>query len=236
MANRIKELVRSHREMTHAVSHELRTPLARMKFALEMAEKNENLVKIRNHLSSIRSDVGEMDTLVSTLLYYASMEESNSKPLVKTGDMNYLVAQLIKRISLTKPEQVSIHFEDRSSNGHVECDWHLMERAIFNLLQNAARFAMYRIDTTLLSDESHYHIVVEDDGPGIPVEQRQSIFESFVRLNTKSSVQASGFGLGLAIVKRVALWHQGTITISESRYGGARFKLSWPQNPTASGI
>lgn len=63
MANRVKELIHSHREMTYAVSHELRTPLARMKFALTMASETEDKTKLREHLASVREDVSDMDAL-----------------------------------------------------------------------------------------------------------------------------------------------------------------------------
>jgi signal transduction histidine kinase len=69
---------------------------------------------------------------------------------------------------------------------------------------------------------------VNDDGPGIPEEHRSKIFESFVQLNDKNKSQ--GFGLGLAIVKRVMLLHQGTAEVTQSKFGGAKFILSWPKN------
>lgn len=229
MAERIQSLVKSHKDMTHAVSHELRTPLARMKFALEMAEQNDDLARIKKQIIGTRSDVSEMDSLVNTLLHYASLEERDNQALdQKSGDMSYLAQQLIDRAKRNAPKPVTFEFVDTTGNGHMVCDWHLMERALFNLLQNASRFAKQYIRLTLSSDSKQFGIIVEDDGPGVPEQELNRIFESFIRLNNQGNTKTSGFGLGLAIVRRVATWHDGKVTAERSEMGGAKFELTWP--------
>ena len=67
--------------------------------------------------------------------------------------------------------------------------------------------------------------VIEDDGPGIPAEQRDAILQPFVRVDQSRSRDKGGFGLGLAIVSRIVGWHQGRLRINDSLLGGARFSL-----------
>ena len=195
MAARIQELIKTHKEMTHAVSHELQTPLACMKFALEMAQKNYNKEKIQKQISSIHSDVTKMNTLVNNLLHYASLEELNNQSLVcQQGDMSYLIQQLTERAARSKPEKLTFILQDNTTDGQVECDWHRMERAIFNLLQNATRFARHKIAIHLSSGTDEYQIVIDDDGPACQMLSK-SIFSIHLRLNTKSITQTGCFGL-----------------------------------------
>ena len=76
MADRIQELIRSHKELTHAVSHELRTPLARLRFSMEMIASVDESDKRDKHLEGMRRDVDELDLLVSELLTYAKLDKS----------------------------------------------------------------------------------------------------------------------------------------------------------------
>ncbi|HEX7763549.1 MAG TPA: ATP-binding protein, partial [Cellvibrio sp.] len=113
----------------------------------------------------------------------------------------------------------------------------LMETVLQNLINNAARYASHTILVELAQTATQYRIAVEDDGPGIPVEKREKVFESFVRLygeNAQDSfittTSTGGFGLGLAIVKRILQWHGGTATFVEpERLSGARAVILWPK-------
>ena len=230
MAERIKELLASHKEMTYAVSHELRTPLARMKFALAMAGETEQ--KNNVHLQGLAQDVDEMDALITQLLTYAGYEQESGPLKQAQGDMAFLISELITRAKKSHPSNAgSIIFDFTCApDAHtVTCDWHLMERAIFNLIHNAMRFSQGRININLSRDATHYQITVADDGPGIPPEDRLRVFDSFTRLESQPNAQTRGFGLGLAIVQRVLKWHQGEASVRESEeLGGALFLVRWP--------
>ncbi|MEW8691084.1 MAG: ATP-binding protein, partial [Candidatus Thiodiazotropha endolucinida] len=71
-------------------------------------------------------------------------------------------------------------------------------------------------------------IVVEDDGSGVPEQERERIFEPFARLDTARDRESGGVGLGLAIVNQIARWHDGRVWIETSSMGGARFVIAWP--------
>lgn len=228
MARRIQDLLRSQREMTHAVSHELRTPLARMKFALEMADVARDPDNLKRKLDGLRADVDEMDQLVNQLLHYARFEhQPDLQP--GTGDMPALIRNLSERLRGHLPQAPQIEITIEHIEPAFRCDWHLMERALHNLLQNALRYAEQRITVALYCDAQLCRIQVSDDGPGIPCEEEERIFKSFVRLRESPDRHSAGFGLGLAIVQRVMQWHQGEVKLSRAPEGGACFTLEWPR-------
>lgn len=228
MANRVKELIHSHREMTYAVSHELRTPLARMKFALEMANETEDKLKLREHLASVREDVADMDALVNQLLTYAGFEHGDPRINFQSGDLSGLVENVVANLLPLRPS-INITIDNQLGDALPNCEWVLMERALHNLIQNGLRYSQSKLKITLAKTQTHYCLAVEDDGAGVPEAERERIFDAFVRLQNAAAPKLSGFGLGLAIVKRIALWHRGNVQVSPSRWGGAMFSFTWPR-------
>lgn len=230
MAQRIRELLTTQKEMTYAVSHELRTPLARMKFGLEMASAFKDVERIREKLAGVREDVSEMDLLVNQLLAYAEFDQQQSALDFQTGDLDALIQQLIDRVRYTASDDpIEFVFENTLQEGEqVCCEWYLMERALLNVLQNARRFARSQVFILLSKEQDGYRLLVDDDGPGVPEGDRHRIFQSFVRLNNSANSQSRGFGLGLSIVQRIMSWHGGSVTVLQAPIGGARFVLSWP--------
>ncbi len=171
-------------------------------------------------------DVEEMHQLITELLNFAALEKISVEAKLERGDINLLIEILLARLSRNNPEK-QIDFEASQQGVNVSCDSYLMERAIQNLIVNALKFSNQTIRVKFQESEKQYLIVVEDDGPGIPSEQKSLVFDSFVQLPNGSKEQ--GFGLGLAIVKRVMNLHQGEARVEDSELGGAKFILVWPK-------
>ncbi|HTF96903.1 MAG TPA: ATP-binding protein [Cellvibrio sp.] len=237
MAQRLRELIASHREMTNAVSHELRTPLARMKFALAMINEDKLGDKDRRQLRSLELDIVEMESLISSLLMYAGFEQKTQSLHQTPGHMCDLLNEIQTRFNRHNENKLRLVIVDNSNNSIFFCEWKLMETVLQNLINNASRYAQNVIHIEIQQTEYEYLIAVEDDGPGIPAEKRERVFESFVRLYheeettpEKSNGSATGgFGLGLAIVKRIMQWHKGTAEfVGPQQLGGARAQVRWP--------
>ncbi len=227
MAQRIKSLIKTQKDLTNAVAHELRTPLSRIRFATEMLEKGNNENRFR-YLKEINRDIDEMGALVDELLLYAKFDQNG--PKIKK--FNQSVPDWLNAFNF-EPYQgdvaVSLVFkkiavDDCLSFFDAEC----MERALKNLLDNACRYAKYNIEVSFEYVNDRCTIHVDDDGPGIPVEAYERLFEPFYRLDSSRDKDTGGYGLGLAIVKQIMLWHQGEVLISNSPIGGARFTLILP--------
>ena len=225
MAARIDGLIASHRDMSNAVSHEIRTPLSRMQFEIELAQATGSLPELRERLAHIKADIGAINDLVNATMEYAILERADVA--LNMGHHDFAV--LIPAIAESARWDGHRHMvtEIRGDAGQVVCDVYLLESAYKNLLYNAMRFAKREIRVTFEADDSINRLTVEDDGPGIPSEDRARIFESFVQLQRSGEVK-QGFGLGLAIVKRVMEWHDGSVFVDTSPLGGARFTATWP--------
>jgi signal transduction histidine kinase len=241
MAQRLRELIASHREMTNAVSHELRTPLARMKFALAMIEEAQLDEKSRRQLRSLELDIAEMESLISALLAYAGFEQKTQQLTQSSGPMRDLLDELQLRFARHNQRQLHLEICDTTDNAEFKCEWKLIETVLQNFINNAARYARSRIRIELMQTPNEYIIAVEDDGPGIPANERERVFDSFVRLyyaeqdgdQTSGNSATGGFGLGLAIVKRIMQWHHGSAQFVEPEIlGGARAQIRWPKTQT----
>jgi two-component system, OmpR family, sensor kinase len=231
MASRINDLISSHKELTNVVSHELRTPLARVKFALEIAKSNpDDREVIANNIESISEDTAEMDTLVNELLSYAEFEHNEFELHCEWGNLNSVISQHIQQIKNTADNQyLNIEFKQNNNNEDIYCDGHFMERAFQNLFLNASRFSKSKIFVSLDVSNDLYCISVEDDGPGVDIDDREHIFESFFKSKRDQKSGKSNYGLGLSIVKRIAQWHNGDVSIEQSSLGGAKFTIYWPR-------
>lgn len=228
MAKRLEDLLRTQKEMTLAVSHELRTPLARMKFALAITEGQKDPAQLWRQLDSVSRDIVEMESLINSLLAYAAFDQQTQHLNQTGGHIQDLVREIVGRLSHQLKKDIHIHIEDRTQGLEMRCEWSLMQTAIQNLLVNAIDYANKQINISLEVEQDRFKVVIDDDGPGIPVEYRARVFESFVRIYNDDT-NRSGFGLGLALVKRIMEWHSGSVECKDSALGGASFTLCWPK-------
>ena len=112
--------------------------------------------------------------------------------------------------------------------GRVHGDPVALGQVVRNLADNAARHARSRVAMAVATTPAGIVLTVDDDGPGVPPDERQRVFERFVRLDEARARDAGGSGLGLAIVREVVTGHGGTVEAGESPLGGARFVVRLP--------
>lgn len=229
MAARIDRLIASHRDMSNAVSHEIRTPLSRMQFEIELGLAASSLPEVRERLAQIKADIGAINDLVKATMEYAILERADVVLNMGRHDFSVLIPAIAESAQRDTGLNRHVVTEIRGSAGKVVCDVHLLESAYKNLLYNAMRFAKHDVRVIFEAGDAINRLTVEDDGPGIPAEDRDRIFGSFVQLQRSGEVK-QGFGLGLAIVKRVMEWHNGGVLVDMSPLGGARFAATWPAN------
>ena len=110
----------------------------------------------------------------------------------------------------------------------VRGDGHQLDQVIGNLVDNAERHAQSQVFISVLTDGAQSVVEVSDDGPGIPVADRDRVLHRFVRLDPHCSASLGGSGLGLAIVAEVVAAHGGTVGVTESAQGGARLQIRLP--------
>jgi two-component system, OmpR family, sensor kinase len=228
MAARIESLIDSHKDMSNAMAHEIKTPLARMRFEIEMARAADNAEGLARRLDNINRDISELNTFVTAALDYAILERAEVALNLGEHDFTRLVPAVTDAVERGAPAHLDFECDVASDATRVRCDAHLMETVLRNLLNNAARFARTKVRVAFGSQAPGvYTLHVDDDGPGVPEQDRERVFGSFVQLDAPAGAK-TGYGLGLTIVKRIAEWHQGTVVLSGSPLGGARFTVEWP--------
>ena len=234
MAERITGLIRAQKELTDAVSHELRTPISRLRFGLYKLEHSSDHDAWESAMHGIQQDIDELDQLVDELLTYSRLKDSAPALMCTQVDVEPWLETLVDSVADIRPDVVVQH-SSAPSVGVLSFDSRLLRRAVGNLLANAVRHAHERVEVSTRRESATARIVVDDDGIGIPEEQRERIFEPFFRLDEQRPVQ-QGYGLGLAIVKRICEWHCGKVTASESPLGGARFVIEIPDTRPARSV
>lgn len=227
MAERIQELLAAHKSLLHSVSHELRTPISRIEFGLELLRTAKDDAAREARIQVMEEDVHELNALVSELLDLTKLEQGRSIKAARfaLADMLRECADKLGHAFVGK--ELQLHLPE--DLGEIDGERRLLARAVDNLLANAAKYAAHRVSLAAAkADEGWIEIVVEDDGPGIPADERTRVFEPFYRLDRSRDRATGGFGLGLAIAHKAVLLHGGEIVVGDSPLGGARFSVRIP--------
>ena len=237
MAERIQRLIATQKELSSAISHELRTPISRMRFALEMLTETDEREEQERLWQMMNVDLEELDNLIDSSLTYSRFEREQPEPhLTAIEFAPWLEEEVESMRILGRSLELSVDCSKLPDSQEVELDQKSMPYAVTNLLRNAIKYAKTRIAVSTEVVSGRIRVYVDDDGIGIPEEERQRVFFAFTRLDRSRDRATGGYGLGLAIVRLVLEQHGGTVTADESPLGGARFTLEWPllQNVTQS--
>ncbi|WP_017349444.1 two-component system sensor histidine kinase RstB [Pantoea sp. A4] len=222
MADNINTLVASKKQLIDGIAHELRTPLVRLRYRLEMSD---NLTP--DESVALNRDIGQLESLIEELLTYARLDRPRVDLNLQSFDLaEWLRVHLEDVRALNPDKQFDVHIPQHQNRGMA--DIRLMERVLDNLVNNAMRYANQQLRVSLWFDGNMGSLQVEDDGPGIPPEERQRVFEPFVRLDPSRDRATGGCGLGLAIVHSIAQALGGEVLIEGSPLGGACVRFCWP--------
>jgi signal transduction histidine kinase len=235
MAERIEALVEGHKALLANVSHELRSPLARIRVALELLPRTEGSAA---RLADLERDLVDLDRLISDVLT-ASRLEGGAPPRLGDVDVGALLADLLRQASLhpaTAGREIRCEVEPGLS---LHADESLLRRALWNLVENAAKYGAPPILLSARSEGDRVLLAVADEGPGIPKNDRERVLEPFYRRDPARTPESDadspqGFGLGLTLARQVAVAHGGSIHIEptrsvDTRETGCRVVLSLPR-------
>jgi signal transduction histidine kinase len=224
MAERIQGLLESQKNLLHSVSHELRTPIARLEFALELLADRAGDPALSKRVEAMHGDLAELNALVNELLSMSKLDNA-TEPQRALFDVEPVLRECVDGLH---PRPATLHVELGARLGAVDGDRRLLARAVGNLLRNAQKYAAHTVALSARRDGGLLEIMVDDDGPGIPDEERERIFEPFYRLDRSRDRATGGFGLGLSIARKAVALHGGVLAVQRSPLGGARFVISLP--------
>ncbi|MDT0306980.1 HAMP domain-containing sensor histidine kinase [Streptomyces sp. DSM 44917] len=216
----LEHSVERQRRFVADASHELRSPIASLRTQLEVAAAHPELLDLPGAVE----DTVRLQTLAADLLLLARLD-AGERPQRASVEPADLVAEVLRRRT---GDRVPVRAEGLAPVRITGSPGQLA-RVLGNLLDNAQRHAASAVRVSVRAGERGRAVVeVADDGPGVPEEDRERIFERFVRLDDARSRDEGGAGLGLAIARDVAERHGGTLTVSRAPEGGALFALTLP--------
>lgn len=223
---------RRRRELIAGISHDLRSPLTSIQGYVEglldgVAQTPEQR---KRYLRTIQRKAQELSRLVSELFLFSKLDLEDYPVSLKEMDLADSVRQILDDLSQTiAPERLRIECEE-GAKPRAAADPALLQRAIANIVENAAKYAAGgTIWVHLEEEEGTATIVLEDDGPGVPAEERGRLFDVFFRGDPARQHTGSGSGLGLAIVARAMKRMGGTVEAAASSHGGLAMLLHFPE-------
>lgn len=229
-AERLRALDEMKNTFLAAVSHELRSPLTSilgLSLTLERAAMDE--ADRDDLLERLAANARKLDRLLKDLLDIDRLNRGIVQPQYHVTDVGALARRAIESLDALADRSVLIEADPVV----VSVDAAKVERIVENLLTNAARHTTVdrRIWLRVRAQDDGVLIAVEDDGPGVPEELREAVFEPF-RQGPSASAHAPGTGIGLSLVGRFAQLHGGRAWVEERAGGGASFRVFLPQGPS----
>jgi two-component system, OmpR family, osmolarity sensor histidine kinase EnvZ len=214
MRNRIERQTQARRLMLSGVSHDLRTPLTRLKLGLALIDDAD--------AAPMRRDVEDMQKMLDAFLDFIRLDAGDALEPTDTLDLVRQVVSDARRSG----QAATLALVDGQDPGAVLMRPMAIRRALDNLIGNALRYGS-RADLSVFFSDRTIRICVEDDGPGIPADQREEAVKPFARLDpARNQDKGPGVGLGLAIVSDIARGHGGMLRLSDSAsLGGLKAEI-----------
>ena len=214
MQERLRRFIDDRTQMVAAMSHDLKTPLTRLRLRAELIR---NEVQRRKMLT----DMDDMTAMIESTLIFVRDDAKRETPLLV--DLGALVESVCENAM-----DAGGSVEVTAKHGvNLSCRPVAISRAVTNLIDNAIKYGgCARV--TLDSSGDRVVVTVDDDGPGIPEDEREKVFAPFYRLEGSRNRDTGGVGLGLAVARTAAREHGGDITLGAAQSGGLRARLELP--------
>ena len=213
MVKRINRHLNQRTEMLSGISHDLRTPLTRLKLQLAMLEQ-------KDISSKMTKDIDEMESMLNNYLQFAKSQVQEESTAINVNDFFEEIKKNRNNnnfhLNLSLSEEVVL-VARRSA----------LLRCFNNIIENSLNYGK-NIYIQVSKSTNHLIVTVDDDGPGIPVNQYKNVFKPFYRLDKGRNLNHSGVGLGLSIAEDIVRSHGGGIQLGDSAYKGLQVKISLP--------
>jgi signal transduction histidine kinase len=230
LIQRVDDVLGMQRQLVEDTSHELRTPLTTIKGNLELLEGDMSWHDHVEIVAETRQEVARMSRLVRDLLLLAEI----GKPAGHTQQqvrLDLLVRDVARKVVGEHERRVAVRVDQIDLAG----DEDRLRQLVSNLIENALRYASTApasVRVTLERDATEGRLIVEDDGPGVPSDALERVFDRFYRVDRGRSRGQGGTGLGLAIVRHIAEAHGGRVWAENLEPHGARFSVLLPMRPS----
>jgi signal transduction histidine kinase len=229
---RQQELARLRTEFVSGVSHELRTPLAQIRWFAELL----HLGKLRSEEERTRSagiidqEARRLTYLVENVLNFSRAEKGTNRISPSPADFDHEIAEALELFApLARARKMTVA-SALDANAVVSLDRDALRQILLNLLDNAVKYGpagqTISVGSEIAGDRAR--VWVEDQGPGIPRDERQRVWEPYVRLNREAESATGGSGIGLSVVRELVTLHGGRTRAESAPGGGARVVIELP--------
>lgn len=219
MSQRIRRLLSDRNLMMAAISHDLRTPITRLRLRAEFVDDDEQRTKML-------ADLEELEAMVSASLA-VGRDTAEDEP-VGAVDLVALVRTVLDETADARPEAASHLSYDGVDRLTVRARPFALKRALTNLVTNAVKYGGCAKVTLQKPAGRQIALMVDDDGPGIPVSELDRLFQPFQRLEASRNRETGGVGLGLTIARNILRAHGGEVMLSNREAGGTRALVTLP--------
>mgnify|MGYP001208471782 CR=1 FL=1 len=235
-------LLRRERQLAHLradfisrVSHELRTPLAQIRMFAEtlLLDRVRSEDERRRSLQVIDKEANRLSHLVENVLQFSRGERGRLELNMHAQPITPLVRELADRFRPLMRDRELVVTSEVDEAQQVDLDSEAFSQMFANLIDNAVKYspAGEPVSVSVQGRPGHVLVAVEDSGPGIPVAERQRIWEPYYRAGAGDGLEIAGSGIGLAVVQELARLHNAEASVSESATGGARFVIDFGTAP-----
>lgn len=241
MCDELELLEEKRRKFVSDASHELKTPMAGIKLICDslVAAENPDPAMVKEFLGDMSDEVDRLTRIVERLLVLTKLDAGGNSLKFEEVDIKMLISQVVKKLTpIANAKDIVIYVDNHQTEfSPILLDYDKMYEAIYNIVDNAIKYSpeggFVHIDLT--ADNDCLTIKIEDNGPGIPEDERDRIFERFYRLDDSRARDTGGTGLGLAITKEAVLMHNGTIDVANVSDIGSVFTIRLPYKITIGG-
>jgi two-component system sensor histidine kinase CpxA len=232
MAAEIEDLVRSNKRMLMGVSHDLRSPMARIRVALSLASTGPEAER-EEMLRRIEIELLRLNGMIEQVLTVARLESGQFKAPTATLSLRSVLEEAVEdgRFEASQ-SQVEIVFDEQGPDPHVVGDANMLRSTVENLLRNAIFYAGEKgtVTVTLAATGVTATISVQDNGPGVPEDALDKLFDPFYRVDDARNTNTGGSGLGLSIVSGAVKFHNGTVRARNLQPHGLEVLIELPSS------
>ena len=217
MYERLQRFVQDRTRMLAAISHDLRSPITSLRLQVELMKEQEAREKMLETLE-------DMQRMTEATLAFARDEASTE--VSRSVDLNALIDSLCQDLA---DMGMDVKFENAEKTPYT-CRPTSLKRALRNVIENAVNYGG-RAGVKLQQNDTEFQIAIQDDGPGIPEQDFERVFQPFVRLEESRNKQTGGIGLGMAIARSIVRKHGGDMSLANTTGGGLTVTIHLPEAP-----
>ena len=228
MSRRLDQVFIMQKNFSHNAAHEFRTPLAVLKTRIGLLRKKGDMSPqaVQEFVRTVEGEVDRLSAIVGSLLELTNLEQNGREEQVAADG---LLREVTEEMTVqARARQISLLLV--ADPCEVTGNRALLRQAVSNLVENAVKYSPDGSKVQLIARREEDFVILEvtDQGPGIPRELLERVFEPFFRVDDARSRQQGGAGLGLALVRAIVEAHGGTVCVEENDGGGSRFVVKLP--------